>query len=138
MVWFLDWENTRTKGCRYPVTSDHNDKTCDETAIVACTAARELGATSGREAAGITMGRELTDVEWSEFGSLWTRNWETMLTKEAHEVSSLKPSTPPLQIEDDADYAEFFADGKTDWKIGREGSRWKIKRKNLLTSLFVL
>jgi hypothetical protein len=49
-----------------------------------CIAGFFLGATSGREAAAITVGRELSDQEWSEFGKNWNDGLDRMLLEGAH------------------------------------------------------
>jgi hypothetical protein len=48
----------------------------DSATLEACIAGFFLGATSGREAAAITAGRELSDQEWSEFGQNWNDGWD--------------------------------------------------------------
>jgi hypothetical protein len=56
----------------------------DSVALELCIAGFFLGATSGREAAAITAGRELSDQEWSEFGQNWNDGWDRMLLEGAH------------------------------------------------------
>ena len=74
------------------MNNDDNEKAINETAMNACIAARSVGACSGREAANITMGRELSDAEWSEFGLIWTENWDILLANETHNTSNLTDS----------------------------------------------
>ena len=38
--------------------------------------AKLLGAKSARDAAEITMGRELSDIEWDKYKEPWERNWQ--------------------------------------------------------------
>jgi len=47
----------------------------DIVAQKAIAAAKAIGAKTAKEAAEITMGRELTENEWSKYKEAWERNW---------------------------------------------------------------
>jgi hypothetical protein len=122
------------------MTNDQDDKARDETAMEACVAARAFGANSGREAANITMGRELTDVEWSEFGSVWTRSWENMLAKEILETDASEVSIAETDGADEGLEEELnsviqlyrFADEDTRMEyLIRLGSIIRVTKKEL-------
>jgi len=56
----------------------------DSVTLGVCIAEFFLGATNGREAAKITLGREFSGHEWSEFGQNWNGGWDQMLLEGAH------------------------------------------------------
>jgi hypothetical protein len=58
-----------------PENQSNESGSQDLVAQQAIQAAKVLGAKSAREAAEITMGRELSDPEWNEYKEPWERNW---------------------------------------------------------------
>lgn len=47
----------------------------DQIAQLSIHAAKTVGAKTAREAAEITMGRQLSDIEWEKYKETWERNW---------------------------------------------------------------